>query len=193
MRNRFYIARIMGWFLLSLGLGILLTQQIVIRHSIRSNEKALAEIRQMLPDGMTGSPADYSVPEMPILQFDGVDYLCLLEVPTLGVELPIRSGWDPGIFATQPARFWGSIYDGSLILGGDSHPEQFGFCSRLDVGDPITLRDMQGTSFRCRVETILRSSSADFEKLSDSKYPLTLFVRERYESRYIIVRCVWDY
>lgn len=97
------------------------------------------------------------------------------------------------MISSRPGRFWGSIYDGTCILGGSNQEGQFAFCSRLDVGDDIVITDMQGVEFRCCVERIDRSQSADFEQLYHADYPLTLFVREKYESRYIVVRCDWAY
>ena len=193
MRKRISPVQVLGALLLLLGLGALIAQQLLIRNNTTANENVTQQIRQILPEGSTGTMVDYSSPEMPVLQLEDTDYVCLLEVPTFGLELSIHDQWDPGILTTQPSRFWGSIYDGTLILGGSNHEGQFAFCSLLDVGDPIHITDMQGTQFRYRVEKIQRSASADFEVLSNSEYPLTLFVRERYENRYIIVRCVWDY
>ena len=193
MRKRISPVQVLGALLLLLGLGALIAQQLLIRNNTTANENVTQQIRQILPEGSTGTMVDYSSPEMPVLQLEDTDYVCLLEVPTFGLELSIHDQWDPGILTTQPSRFWGSIYDGTLILGGSNHEGQFAFCSQMDVGDPIHITDMQGTQFRCRVEKIQRSASADFEVLSNSEYPLTLFVRERYENRYIIVRCVWDY
>ena len=193
MRKRISPVQVLGALLLLLGLGALIAQQLLIRNNTTANENVTQQIRQILPEGSTGTMVDYSSPEMPVLQLEDTDYVCLLEVPTFGLELSIHDQWDPGILTTQPSKFWGSIYDGTLILGGSNHEGQFAFCSQMDVGDPIHITDMQGTQFRCRVEKIQRSASADFEVLSNSEYPLTLFVRERYENRYIIVRCVWDY
>lgn len=193
MTKRFPFLQVLGALLLALALGILLAQQLLTRQGVQENAAISEKIRSLLPEGQTGTMSDYSEPEMPVLQVDGTDYVCLLEIPALGLSLPIEDQWNSGILVTQPSRFWGSIYDGTLILGGSNQAGYFDFCAQLDVGVPLLLTDMQGTQFRCRVETIQRSSSADFEKLADGEYPLTLFVREQYENRYIIVRCEWDY
>ena len=193
MKKAFLLVRILGVLLLSLGLGALLVQQLLIHRSAQARAEISEQIQQLLPEGSMGTTADYSAAEMPVLQIGGTDYVCLLEVPSMGLCLPIQNQWKSGILTTQPGRFWGSIYDGSLILGGGNQAGQFDFCTMLDIGDPLLLTDMQGTQFRCSVENIQRSSAADFETLSDGAYPLTLFVQEKYDGRYIIVRCDWAY
>ena len=193
MKKRFLLARILGLLLLILSLGILLAQQHLIFESIRKNTEISGQIQALLPDRRSGIPSDYSLAEMPILQIDSTDYVCLLEVPSLELSVPVENQWQAGLLSTRPGRFWGSIYDGTLILGGGNHKGSFDFCAQLDLGDQILVTDMQGTQFRCSVARIIRSNSADFEDLSDETYPLTLFVRAQYEARYIIVRCDWDY
>ena len=193
MKKRFLLAQILGILLLILGVGILLAQQYLIHQSVRKSAEISWQIQSLLPDRRSGILSDYSQAEMPVLQIADTDYVCLLEIPSLELCLPIKNQWQPGLLTTQPGKFWGSIYDGTLILGGGNHKGSFDFCTQLDLGDQILVTDMQGTQFRCSVAQIIRSNSADFQKLSDEAYPLTLFVREQYEARYIIVRCDWDY
>lgn len=193
MKKRFPLLQVLGFLLIALSLGILLAQRFLVTESIKKNAAIAQQIQALLPEPQYGTTADYSGSEMPVLQIEGADYVCLLEVPALSVHLPVQNQWQAGILNTQPSRFWGSIYDGTLILGGGNQVGQFDFCARLDIGDQIILTDMQGTEFYCSVAQIDRSSSADFGKLSDEAYPLTLFVREEYDSRYIVVRCQWGH
>ena len=193
MKHRQLILRLLGLALILTAVGILAVQQIQNIMARKANGQLAEMITAQLPERTTGSPADYSDAQMPVLQVDGADYVCLMEVPELGVLLPVRNDWDTKDLAHGPCRFWGSIYDGSFVLGGSYLEGQFDFCSRLDVGQRIVIRDMLGAEFRCSVSRIDRSGSAEFEDLSDEEYPLTLFVREKYESRYIVVRCQWDY
>ena len=193
MKHRQLILRLLGLALILTAVGILAVQQIQNILARKANEQLVAMIDGQLPEKTSGSPADYSDARMPVLQVDGVDYVCLIEVPELGVQLPVRNVWDTKDLSHGPCRYWGSIYDGSFILGGSYLEGQFDFCSRLDLGQRIVIRDMLGAEFRCSVSRIDRSSSVEFEEFSHEEYPLTLFVREKYESRYILVRCQWDY
>ena len=97
--------------------------------------------------------------------------------------------WTPNSLAYTPCRFWGSCYDGTLILGSGSVNGLFAFCGRLDLEDMVQITDMEGTVYTYRVERIHRSKTASYETLSDPTYDLTLFVPESFSGGYIIVRC----
>ena len=180
-----------GILLILLSLGLLAGSLLRTQYAQKQNAAVTAQLRARMPDRAVGVAGDYSDREMPILQLDGTDFVCLLEVPGLGVVLPVGNRWESDALQDHPCRFWGSIYDGSCILGGSGRQGQFDFCARLDLGDTILLTDMGGVEFSCSVRKIERSKTADFERLWDADYPLTLFVRQEYSSEYIIVRCEW--
>lgn len=183
-----YIA---GIALVLLSLGLLAGSLLHAQYAKKQNAAVIAQLRGRMPEKTVGVAGNYSNPEMPVLQLDGTDYVCLLEVPGLDVALPVGNRWETNALQNHPCRFWGSIYDGSCILGGSGQSGQFDFCAQLDIGDIILLTDMGGAVFSCSVQKIERAKSADFERLLDADYPLTLFVRQEYSSAYIIVRCGW--
>ena len=191
MKIRSRWIQILGVLLILVSIGSVLFLNVHEKRMDTKNREVVAQMQELLPARKAGSPLDYSQPEMPVLQIAGKDYVCLLEVPGLGVTLPVGNTWQSGLLPVPVSRFWGSIYDGTLILGGSNREGQFDFCSRLDLGDRLVIVDMQGTEFQCSVARIDRSSSVDFGVLHDPAYPLTLFVREEYDARYILVRCEW--
>ncbi|MBE6976019.1 MAG: sortase [Ruminococcaceae bacterium] len=190
MKKVSLIIRILGVALILVSLGILLFNLIHTEQMGKKNAAVVTQLQGLMPPARQGNPQDYDQQEMPALELDGVDYVCLLEVPSQGVTLPVQSQWDTNALKSRPCKFWGSIYNGNCILGGSG--SQFDFCAKLDLGDSILLTDMEGTVFTCYVQRIDRSSTANFDRLSQGDFPLTLFVRQEYASEYIIVRCGWN-
>lgn len=182
--------RILGIALILVSVGILLVNLIHREQAKQKNAAAVAQLRSLMPPEQQGNPQDYYQQEMPVLQLDGVDYVCLLEIPSQGIVLPVQNEWNTTALKSRPCKFWGSIYNENCIIGGSGN--QFDFCARLDLGDSVSLTDMEGTVFTCYVQRIDRSSGAGFDRLSQGDYPLTLFVRQEYASEYIIVRCGWN-
>jgi len=174
-------------------LAALLASHLLTQWANRTNVSVVAQLERSLPEKSSGSPEDYSDATMPIRQIGGEDYVCLLEVPSMGITLPVSERWRFDTLLVHPARFWGSVYDGSCILGGSSRKGQFDFCARLEMDDEIRITDMQGACFTFRIARIDRSKSVAFDVLADEKYPLTLFVRDQYDFGYILVRCDWAY
>ena len=192
MKRMPLILGIAGITLIVLSMGLLLWSQWKIDQAQKQNAAVVANMRDMLPDGTPGNPAEYVPGEMPVLQLGGVDYVCMLEIPGLGIALPVQNQWEAEVLRQRPCRFWGSVYDGTCILGGSGQRGQFAFCAQLDLGNILYLTDMQGARFSFRVAHIQRAQDVRFEKLSHAEYPLTLFMRQEYSSEYIIVRCVLD-
>lgn len=189
MKNKKQFILIAGGVLILLSVGLLIFQNFYAGRSSQNATMIATEIGQMIPNGSTGVEESYTNTQMPILQYEGNDYVCLIEVPSANACLPVQNKWNTKDLMYSPCRFWGSSYDGSLILGGSGLNGQFDFCGRLEIGDQVLITDMEGTRFTYTVEHIDRSKTAQFEKLSDPSYSLTLFVQEAYSTSYIVVRC----
>lgn len=191
MKSRLNLLLKLGIFLILLSLSFLIFFRGFVFWNCKSAETLTSRIEAVLPPRTPGDPQDTSDSAMPVLQLDGKDFCGLISVPAFGVKLPVFDTWKPSAVIRYPCRFWGTIYDGSLILGGSSQLGQFDFCSRLDLDDRIIITDLLGTEYTCRVDRIDRSSSADFARLSSGGYPLTLFAPDGFSTSYIIVRCSW--
>ena len=93
------------------------------------------------------------------------------------------------MLCTYPCRFHGSVYDGTLVIGGYDQVGQFDFFDRINPGAHIYVTDMTGTEFEYHVVRIDRAKEINAEKLMNQNAGLTLFVRNRYSMEYLIVRC----
>ncbi len=189
MKSKKQFLLIAGAVLILLSVGFFIIQNFYAGRTSQNATIIATEIGKMIPNRSTGVEESYTNTQMPALQFEGNDYVCLLEVPSDSVCLPVQNDWNTKALMYAPCRFWGSSYDGSLILGGSGSKGQFDFCGLLEIGDQVMITDMEGTLFTYTVEHIDRSKTAQFEKLSDPSYSLTLFVQEAYSTSYIVVRC----
>ena len=114
-----------------IGIGLILASLVLIgflvvqgRVARQENEKVVFQIAQLLPPRTPGIMDQYTVMEMPVLQVKGQDYIALLEAPGYGIKLPVRSSWSAAESRKCPCRFYGTVYDGSLVVGGQA--EQLG-------------------------------------------------------------------
>ena len=51
------------------------------------------------------------------------------------------------------------------------------------------MTDMTGAEFRYAVSRVDRAGTVDSEKLLEGDWALTLFVRDGYDNKFILVRC----
>lgn len=147
------------------------------------------KMEALLPERSSGIPDTYLHSNMPVLEIDGVDYVTLLEIPSLQVSLPVADQWDGEKLVYSPARFTGSVYDRTMVIGGRSEPHQFAFCSKIENGTLITVTDMTGTQFTYKVTTVDRAAKAERKWLADPDHPLTLYCQDSFSMEYIAVRC----
>jgi len=192
-KHKFSILLTLGAALILVGLTLAVVFQIRVHTGSAERQAALAKMQVLLPDRSTGVPGTYPNPDMPVLEIDGVDYAAMLEIPSRNITLPVADKWNSEKLLRSPARFYGSAYDGSLVIGGADNAYQFAFCDEIDNGTVITVTDMTGAQFFYTVSRVDRSQSAGSNWLISSDYDLTLFCRDTYSMEYIAVRCSFLY
>lgn len=182
----FYI----GFLLILSSLGLVVFLQMQTSQAQTANSEIVQAIDSALPERREGLKDDLQNMEMPALEIGGEDYIALLEIPSVGCRLPVYGSWDKGKVFSHPCRFSGTVYDGSLIVGGYDRPGQFDFFDYISKDDPVMVTDMRGSVFSYVVDQMEYSGSAEAEVLTDSEADLTLFVRDARLMKYVILRCV---
>lgn len=191
--KRNWILRILGILLILLSAGILLVSLGNAANARKEAAQIVDQIQIGLPERTAGMQDTYSAMGMPVYQVNGKDFSAVIEIPAFGVKLPVFDRWDPETVRRYPCRFAGTVYDGTLVIGGADQQGQFDFLDQLEIGTVITVTDMTGAVFTYTVDRVGRSRTAEAEKLMDSGVDLTLFVRDAYSLEYILVRCVEKY
>lgn len=157
-------------------------------------QKNVAEIVQtlesILPARREGVMDAFQDMDMPALELDGEDFVAVVDIPAFGLTLPVCARWDEGKVTSYPCRFWGTVYDGSLVVGGADQAGQFDCFDRIQDGSTVTVTDMTGGEYVYTVARVDRSKSAQADVLMDDSMDLTLFVRDAYNLNYILVRCM---
>lgn len=83
-------------------------------------------------------------PEMPVVMLDGYEYVGYVEIPTLGLKLPVMSEWDYTRLKVAPCRQFGSSRTDDLVIAAHNYESHFGHLKDLSVGDTVTFTDMDG-------------------------------------------------
>ena len=131
----------------------------------------------LVSDGQTVIPDYVLCPnmEMPVENINGIDFIGVLRIPALELELPIISEWNYPNLKSAPCRYSGSAYLNNLIICGHNYTSHFGNLKNLCEGDIATFTDMDGNVFTYKMverETLL-PTSVDTMKSGD--WDLTLF------------------
>lgn len=176
------------------GIGLMIAAGVVLvvwQYGIHTAQQRTAAcvhtLRTLLPEPQSAVPEVRGDNAMPVLSVEGTDFIGILELPAHGSALPIRADW--GTPAQCPRRFSGSIYDGSLQIGGTSQKGQYDFYREISAGDDVFFTDMTGNRYAYTVRDIHYRKHADQNALQEEDAALTLFVKNIYAFEYMILFC----
>ena len=113
--------------------------------------------------------------EMPVETINGMDYIGVLQIPSLELELPIASEWNYPNLKTAPCRYSGSAYLNNLIICAHNYTSHFGNLKYLREGDIATFTDMDGNVFTYKMMERETLNPTDIEGMESGNWDLTLF------------------
>lgn len=126
---------------------------------------------------------------MPEREIDGQSYIGVLDIPALGLSLPIISTWSyPGL-QIAPCRYSGSAYLENLVIAGHNYRSHFASLPQLQPGDAVTFTDMDGTVFRYKVDSLETLSPYAISDMTSGGWPLTLFTCTVGGQSRLAIRC----
>lgn len=148
-------------------------------------------------DALSSAGPDAEIPnfvldptmDMPEKRIDGQDYIGILTIPSLELELPIISSWSDQALKTAPARYHGSVYQDNLVLAGHNYKTHFGRIRRLHEGDQLIFTDMDGNVFVYEAVVLETLNANAVEQMCSDEWDLTLFTCTLGGSSRITLRC----
>lgn len=127
--------------------------------------------------------------EMSVVNIDGYDYMGVITIPSLGIELPIMNDYDESRLRIAPVRYYGSIFTNDLVICAHSYKTHFGNLSKLKQEDVVILTDVNGESYLYEVLEIEVLDATDVEEMLDSEFDLTLYTCTSDGRKRVTVRC----
>jgi sortase A len=191
-----------GTWLMAAGFLLILVSALWLGYNLwddwRAKESSSDILQQLSQQTTAGEASPEDLPlyltnpdmEMPTAEIDGNLYIGQLDIPALGLSLPIMSSWSDANLKLAPCRYDGSAYQNDLVIAGHNYKSHFGSLSRLKTGDTISFTDMDGNKFSYQVAEMEQLSPTDVEEMTDGGWPLTLFTCTVSGSYRFTVRCV---
>ena len=158
----------------------------------RSAAQAAAQLAERLPQTTQTDVPDYLLTpemEMPVETIDGVDYVGVLRIPTLALELPVISQWSYPLLKIAPCRYSGSAYQNNLVLCAHNYASHFGNLKNLHIGAAVTFTDMDGNLFTYQVAELETLPPQAAEEMENGDWDLTLFTCTVGGQSRVTVRC----
>lgn len=113
--------------------------------------------------------------EMPETEIDGCNYIGVLDIPCLGLSLPIISDWSYPNLKIAPCRYKGSVYQDNMIIAGHNYQSHFKSIKQISPGAAVRFTDSDGNIFDYRVEALETMDKTQVEQMEAGEWDLTLF------------------
>ncbi len=127
--------------------------------------------------------------DMPEKEIDGRQYIGVLRIPTLSLELPIIGEWSYPNLQIAPCRYFGSVYLDNMVVAAHDYYSHFGRLKSVSQGDEVTFTDMDGNVFRYEVVEIETLSPFAVDEMTSGDWDLTLFTCTVGGTARVTVRC----
>lgn len=144
----------------------------------------MEELDEQIPaPGTSVPPAGDFIPdyvlapkiEMPTVSVDGRDYVGYLNIPALGLALPVMSRWGDEELKIGPCRYSGSAYLDNMVICAHNYVHQFGTLGRLRPDDLVQFVDADGNLFEYVVVELDEIGPYDIQTMNSGEYALSLF------------------
>lgn len=180
--------------------GLLLVAVALCMHLLQQKQDSLAGetaalILQQLeldrpvvqPDATQADP-ERPATQMPAKVYLGYHMLGSIQVPSVGIHLPVLDNWDEQMLKAAPCRYTGGIATGDMIIMGHNYKSHFTPLHHVAVGDRVIFTDVQGVIYYYNVSAIEQLHRTEGELLP-SEYPLTLFTCSPGGLNRLVIRC----
>lgn len=127
--------------------------------------------------------------DMPAENIDGQDYIGLLDISSLELQLPVIRQWSDSLLKIAPCRYSGSPYMDNLIIAGSNYKSHFGKIKNLRVGDRVIFTDLDGNVFLYEVTELNILTSPSLEQMIREECDLYLFTSTAAGQNQVIVCC----
>lgn len=130
--------------------------------------------------------------EMDSVVIDGREYIGILSIPSLGLELPILNECDDKTVDKSPGRWAGTPFENGFVIGGHNYIRHLGRIDRLKQDDQVIFMDLDSHVYKYKVVGQVILGANEGKELCDEEWGLSLFTCTLAGNRRIVVRCLKD-
>ena len=180
-RGAFWIH--LGLLLIAAALFLSAYNEMASHEARNSAQQVIEQLCQTLPTESAAETEAPAIPEylldagreMPVQTIDGKDYIGVLTIPSLELELPVISRWDYAALKVAPCRYSGSLYQNNLIICAHNYSSHFGRLKNLRVGDIAIFTDMEENAVTFRMVERETLEPTDLEGMEAGDWDMTLY------------------
>jgi len=188
-----------GILFITVGLVALLTAGGLHYKNILEDKKAMEisnrdvpRFLELMPHNEESAPEEVSNEEskMSELEIDGENYIGILSIPVLSLDLLVNAEWSYPLLKLTPCRYSGSVDENSLVIAAHNYNSHFGKLKNLNVDDLVTFTDAFGVEHSYKVVELETVKPTSVDEVIDSSFDLTFFTCNYNGDARVVVRCM---
>lgn len=134
---------------------------------LKAGEKSIEVLKELKSDIKEEKEKTLS------LNIDGNDYIGIISIPSLNLELPIMNNYDNLNIA--PGRYYGSQENDNLIICAHAYKKHFKYIRNLSQKDIIIITNTSNEKVVYEVLEVEILSPTEVEKMINNDFDLTLY------------------
>ena len=173
----------LGLLLLAAALFLTVYNRMASYEAGETSRQVIEQLCETLPTESAAETEAPAIPEylldagreMPVQTIGGKDYIGVLTIPSLELELPVISQWDYAALKVAPCRYSGSLYQDNLIICAHNFATHFGKLKNLRVGDIAIFTDMEENAVTFQMVERETLEPTDLEGMEAGDWDMTLY------------------
>lgn len=113
--------------------------------------------------------------ELPVVLLDGYGYVGVLDLPVLGLRLPVFDQWDYERLKIAPCRQFGDVETDDLVIAAHNYISHFARLGEMKLGDAVSFTDMDGNQVDYQVTDIQVLEPTQVDAVQNSGHDLVLY------------------
>lgn len=178
---------ILGVILIIVSLSLFTFNNLEDYHASKNSFEVLEMIDDNKIEEIVTNVSNLTKQEENVINVRGNDYIGIIEIPALNLELPIMSEFTYDKLKIAPCRYFGSIQTNDLVICGHSYLAHFGNLYKLQPKDIIIINDFH-KQYIYEVEAIEILEATDINNMLDSQFDLTLYTCTKDSLRRVTIR-----
>ena len=167
MKNKkWFFLIILGIILIITALSLLIYNSYVDERAGKESKKVVEKIQEELKDIDTNEET---------IKIDGNEYIGIIKIPRLELELTIMKDWSYKKMKISPGRYYGSIESNDLVICAHSYKNLFRYIQNLEKKDILIFTDLSGKEHFYEVEVVEILAPENIKEMIESEFDLTLF------------------
>ena len=173
---------VIGTVFILLALSLIVWNKYTDHNGKKYSEKALSSLKNEIPNSDNSIPYqensdnDDSDKEVK-LNLDGNQYIGIISIPKIKLELPVLSSWSYANLDIAPCRYSGTVSDKNLVIAAHNYVSFFDKIDSLNSGDEIIFTECSGKIHRYEVSysELINGTNAPAMEDNSEQWDLTLF------------------